>query len=188
MGTVTYDKDLATRLARRAVTEAAPHELAQFDITAAAFHAAPEERRVGGAVHRGDPLALGLETAAAMLGTVALAASVQVLTHLGQQAADHVTDTARRGLLRRFGRRRRTEGAEPPRALESRDPLTAEQLAELRRVARDTALRRQVPEAEARAIADGIVAELATATAGEAAGRAPDGPAPEPEGPSEDAS
>ncbi|WP_338498856.1 hypothetical protein [Streptomyces sp. SJL17-4] len=163
-GTGTYDRELATRLARRAVAEAAPDELAQFELTARAFHSAPEHRRFGGGPRAGEPLGLGLETAAAMLGTVALAAAVQVLAHLAQQAAGHVVDTARHGLLRRLRRRGEPE-QQPVAALPSPEPLTSAQLADLRRVARETALRLRVPEDAARAIADGIVAELAIVTA-----------------------
>ncbi|WP_055599830.1 hypothetical protein [Streptomyces aureus] len=166
IGTGTYDRELATRLARRAVAMAAPEELAQFELTARAFHSVPPHRRFGGGSRAGEPLGLGLETVAALLGTVALAAAVQVLDHMAQQAAGHVVDTTRQGLLSRL--RRRRHGGEPEQeaaaALPSREPLTAAQLAELRRVARETALRLRVPEDAARAIADGIVAELAAAT------------------------
>ncbi|WP_395358222.1 hypothetical protein ACHGLA_00910 [Streptomyces sp. YH02] len=165
--TGTYDRELATRLARRAVAEAAPDELAQFELTARAFHSAPEHRRFGGGRRAGEPLGLGLETVSAMLGTVALAAAVQVLAHLAQQAAGHVVDTARQGLLSRLRRLRRRGEPEQQSvaALPSPEPLTAAQLADLRRVARETALRLRVPEDAARAIADGIVAELAIVTA-----------------------
>ncbi|MFF5922719.1 hypothetical protein ACFY8C_31015 [Streptomyces flavochromogenes] len=166
IGTGTYDRELATRLARRAVAMAAPEELPQFELTARAFHSAPEHLRFGGGSRAREPLGLGLETVAALLGTVALAAAVQVLDHWAQQAAGHVADTARHGLLSRLRRlRRRGEPEEQPvAALPSREPLTAAQLAELRRVARETALRLRVSEDAARAIADGIVAELAAAT------------------------
>ncbi|MFC9730586.1 hypothetical protein ACFWGM_12670 [Streptomyces roseolus] len=174
---------MATRLARRAVAIVAPHELPQFELTAQAFHSAPEHRRAGHGAHRDDPLGFGLETAATLLGTVSLVAAVHVLDHFSQQAAGQVADTARQGLRGRFRRRRRALEAAP--ALPRRDPLSAEQLAELRQVARATALRLRVPEAEAQAIADGIVAELATAarepTVGEGTGEAPAGTADGPE-------
>ncbi len=175
----TYDRDMATRLARKAVALVAPHELAQFELTAQAFHSAPEHIRAGHAVRRDDPLGFGLETAATLLGTVSLLTAVHVLDHFSQQAAGQMADTARQGLRGRFRRRRRVPEAAP--ALPRRAPLSAEQLAELRQVARATALRLRVPEAQAQALADGIVAELATAvresTAGEGSGEAPAGSA-----------
>ncbi|MFF4579563.1 hypothetical protein [Streptomyces sp. NPDC001389] len=171
---------MATRLARRAVERAAPHELPQFEMTALAFHDAPGHRRLGGGARRGEALGLGLETAAALLGTVALTAAVQVLDRLSQQAADQVADTARQGLRGWFRRRRREPGAQPSPVLPSREPLSAHQLAELRHVAYDTALRLRVPEPAAQAIADGIVAELATLTAVPAEGPGPAEGAPGP--------
>ncbi|MFH8841978.1 hypothetical protein [Streptomyces sp. NPDC017868] len=169
-----YDIGTATRLARRAVDAAAPHELPQFPMTAEAFHASPAKDRLWPA-HRDEPLGIGLDVVAALISTAALSAAVQVLDHIAQQSTADAVDTTRNRLLPRLFRRRRlrralvpTEGAtegpteEPAATPAEAERLTAEQLTRLREVALRAALRWRVSEEQAWAIADGIVAELAT--------------------------
>ncbi|MFE7598416.1 hypothetical protein [Streptomyces sp. NPDC057494] len=149
---------------------AAPHELPQFPMTAEAFHQSPAKDRLW-PVHRDEPLAIGLDVVAALISTAALSAAVQVLDHLAQQSTADAVETTRDRLLPRLLRRRtRTRRSLEPAAA-SVDPaavsaeperLTVEQLTRLREVALRAALRWQVPEPQARAIADGITAELAT--------------------------
>ncbi|MFD9428762.1 MULTISPECIES: hypothetical protein [unclassified Streptomyces] len=163
---------MATGLARRAVELTAPHELAQFPLTADAFHRAPAQARQW-PVNRREPLAIGLEAVAMVISTAALAAAVQVLDHLAQQASAHVVDTTRNRLVPRLLRRRTRRDAEPSEGPARVERLTAEQLAQLREVAARAAIRWRVPEQEALAIADGIVAELATLSQEEPGGGAP---------------
>ncbi|GAA2482724.1 hypothetical protein GCM10010406_18750 [Streptomyces thermolineatus] len=179
-----YDRAVADRLARRAVERAAPQELPQFAMTAEAFHSTSPYRRlmVG---RRDEPLGLGLETVAALLSAAALAAAVQVLDHISQQAAGRAVETVQRRVLPRF-RRRRREAAAGEAAITGAaaagaavagaavERLSAEQLAEVRLVAVQAAMRLQVSEAQARTIADGIVAELATMTRGPSGGDGPE--------------
>ncbi|MFC9590877.1 hypothetical protein ACFTUC_13990 [Streptomyces sp. NPDC056944] len=153
---------------------AAPHELPQFPMTAEAFHQSPAKDRLW-PVHRDEPLAIGLDVVAALISTAALSAAVQVLDHLAQQSTADAVETTRNRLLPRLLRRRtRTRRSLEPAAgpaAASLEPaavsveperLTVEQLTRLREVALRAALRWQVPEPQARAIADGITAELAT--------------------------
>ncbi|MEV7957706.1 hypothetical protein ACIO6T_29090 [Streptomyces sp. NPDC087532] len=151
------DSAVATRLARRAVEAAAPQELAQFAMTAEAFHRAAPHRRLpfGG---RDEPLGLGVEAVAALLSTAALAAAVQVLEHLAQQSTERAVDTVRRRAFPRLRRRR----PEVTATVAVPERLSSEQLAQVRQIAMRTAARLRVPEAQAWTIADGIVAELAT--------------------------
>ncbi|MFJ5219321.1 hypothetical protein ACIP98_32000 [Streptomyces sp. NPDC088354] len=166
-----YDQTLATRLARRAVEAVAPEELPQFAMTAEAFHRAPPSSWFV-APGRDEPLGLGLETVATLLSATALTASVHVLDHLAQQASERAAESVGRRVWFRLGRRR----AAATRPTVTAEPPSAAQLTEVRRIARQTALRLQVPEEQARAIADAIVAELATIPAG------PAGPPGSPEG------
>ncbi|WP_404816073.1 hypothetical protein [Streptomyces thermolineatus] len=168
-----YDRAVADRLARRAVEQAAPQELPQFAMTAEAFHSTSPYRRLMVGT-RDEPLGLGLETVAALLSAAALAAAVQVLDHISQQAAGRAVETVQRRVLPRF-RRRRREAAAGEAAITGAaavgaavERLSAEQLAEVRLVAVQAAMRLQVSEAQARTIADGIVAELATMARGPA--------------------
>ncbi|MFJ9351259.1 hypothetical protein [Streptomyces sp. NPDC101237] len=155
-----YDQALATRLARRAVEAVAPDELPQFALTAEAFHRAPPSPAfVAG--RRDEPLGIGLEAVAALLSATALTAAVQVLDHLAQQAADRTAEAVGRRVRFGFGRRR---AAATPPAVTLR-PLSAEQLTQVRQVAGQAALRLRVPQEQAGAIADAIVAELATVAA-----------------------
>ncbi len=129
-------------------------------MTAEAFHRSPPPPW---AVPQGrdEPLGLGLETVATLLSTAALAAAVRVLEHFAEQASDRAAESAGRWVRFRFGRRR--IAAAPP--VDAVEPPSAAQLAVVRQVARQTALQLRVPEEQARAIADAIVAELAVATA-----------------------
>ncbi|MER5202326.1 hypothetical protein [Streptomyces sp. NPDC002825] len=175
--TARYDSATATRLARRAVEMAAPHELAQFPMTAEAFHRSSAQYRLW-PVHRDEPLAIGLEVVAAVISTAALSAAAQVLNHLAQQSTAEAVDSTRNRLLPRLLRRRGRQALEPAAPPVEPERLTAEQLTRLREVARQAALRWRVPEPQAQAIADGIVAELATLTpvrpdAGEPGGEGP---------------
>ncbi|SEB84578.1 hypothetical protein [Streptomyces sp. TLI_105] len=176
-----YGSATATRLARRAVEAAAPHELPQFPMTAEAFHRSSAKDWMW-PVRRDEPLAIGLDVVAALISTAALSAAVQVLDHLAQQSTAEAVDTTRNRLLPRLLRRRARRAlepaAEPAAAPVEEERLTAEQLTRLREVAKRAALRWRVPEAQAQAIADGIVAELATLSperpdAGEPGGEGP---------------
>lgn len=201
-----YDIGTANRLARRAVDAVAPHELLQFPMTAEAFHASPANDRLWPA-HRDEPLGIGLDVVAALISTAALSAAVQVLDHIAQQSIADAADTTRNRLLPRLFRRRARRAlvpteepaeetseapAEGPAEAPAEGPattpadaerLTAEQLTRLREVALRAALRWQVPEEQAWAIADGIVAELATLSrerpdAGGQGGEGPHGEGP----------
>ncbi|MFF8380604.1 hypothetical protein ACF07V_31220 [Streptomyces sp. NPDC015661] len=156
-----HDSGTATRLARRAVEVAAPHELPQFPMTAEAFHQSSAKHRLW-PVHRDEPLAIGLDVVAALISTAALSAAVQVLDHLAQRSTEQAVDTTRNRLLPRWLRRPGRPAPEPAAVPVEAERLTAEQLTRLREVARQAALRWRVPEQQAQAIADGIVAELAT--------------------------
>ncbi|MEU2233906.1 hypothetical protein ACH4A8_39410 [Streptomyces vietnamensis] len=182
-----YDTGTATRLARRAVEAAAPHELPQFPMTAEAFHRSPAKYRLW-PVHRDEPLGIGLDVVAALISTAALSAAAQVLNHLAQQSTAQAVDTTRSRLLPRLSRRRTRRAVEPAATPVEVERLSAEQLTRLREVARQAALRWRVPEPQAQAIADGIVAELATLSqerpdAGEPGREGPDAGGPGGEGP-----
>ncbi|MET9675560.1 hypothetical protein ABZY68_21045 [Streptomyces sp. NPDC006482] len=188
-GAGRYDSGTATRLARRAVDAAAPHELPQFPMTAEAFHRTPAKDRLR-PVQRDEPLAIGLDVVAALISTAALSAAVQVLDHLAQQSTAQAVDTTRNRLLPRL-LRRRTRRAMEAAAEQATTPveverLTAEQLTRLREVAMRAALRWRVPEPQARAIADGIVAELATLSQDRPAADEPEAVQPGGEGPAAD--
>ncbi|MGW3248025.1 hypothetical protein [Streptomyces sp. NPDC001070] len=152
---------LATRLARRAVEATAPEELPQFAMTASAFHRASPRNRLL-VDERDEPLGIGLEAITALISTGALAAAVKVLDNLTDRWTDRAIDVVQR----RFVPRLRRRGAEITTADVAAMRLSAEQLTQVRRVAVETAMRMRVPEAQARSIADGIVAELVTLASG----------------------
>lgn len=146
------DQRLVTRLAREAVRRAAPDELSQFAVTAEAFFAAPN--RVRRSAGRDEPLGLGLESVAVLVGTAALSVAIEVLKHLSQHYSDRLVDRTGRRVRALFGGRRR---GRPEVAL---PVLDKQQLSKLHALAVSKATARQVPAEQAVLIADGIIAAL----------------------------
>lgn len=147
------DRQLVASLARRAVSRAAPDELAQFDVTAEAFLDVPKRARK--TARRDEPLGLGLDSVTVLVSTVALTVTIDVLKHLAEYYSDKVADKVGRSVLGLFGRRRdHSSGRRRP-------VLSPEQLSELHALAVSRAVALQVPAEQAALIADGIVAGLA---------------------------
>lgn len=153
-----HDHQLVTALARHAVSRAAPDELAQFEVTAAAFLAAP--KRVRGSARRDEPLGLGLDGAVVLVSTVALNVTIEVLKHVAERYSDMAVHKLGRTVRALLGRRRVGSSGEPLPALDQR------QLSELHALAVTKATALQVPAEQATLIADGIVAALALPAAG----------------------
>ncbi|MEU7640389.1 hypothetical protein AB0C11_30590 [Streptomyces sp. NPDC039016] len=157
-------------LARRAIQDVAPDELPQFAMVAQAYLAASETQRER-AMRRAEPLGLGLEGAAVVLTTAVLAVAAKASEHLVQECVRRGVDATEQGLRARWrhwrARRRGDEGGGDAQG-EGAEPLpalTPEQLAHVRDLAMQAALRQRLAERTAQAVADGIIAELATAEA-----------------------
>lgn len=159
------------RLARRAVRDVAPDELPQFAVVAQAYLASSETQRER-AVRRAEPLGLGLEGVAVVITTAVLAVAARVSDHLAQELAGRSVDVAEQGLRARWRRWRARRGGDRSRndaqgeAGAPLPSLTPQQLAQVRQLAVQAGLRQRLAEPTAQAVADGIVAELATVGAG----------------------
>ncbi|OEU88123.1 hypothetical protein DB35_17070 [Streptomyces abyssalis] len=185
-----YDRETADRLARAVLAGSelkeqagvnARAELEQFDVVAHAFHATPRRGRRR-ETRQSEPLAFGVEGIATAVTTLVLAVAVDVLSQLArartERTASRVASWFRRVLLRRPGPS--TRPAPAPELPEGPAALTPEQMQQIHGIARRNARQLRVPEEIAKAVADGIVAELAMAPA--APDAEPGAPAPgEPE-------
>lgn len=157
------------RLARRAVQDVAPDELPHFAVVSQAYLAASQAQRQR-AMRRAEPLGLGLEGVAVLLTTAVLAVAAKVSDHLAQELVDRSVNAAEPGLRTRWrqwrARRRGGEGDDERGAVgEPLPTLTPKQLAQVRQLAVQSGLRQRLAEPTAQAVADGIIAELATAEA-----------------------
>ncbi len=152
------------QLARGVVADVAPAELPIFNAVSRAYAKDPDWA-LKSAAGRDEVLGFGIE--AGLLLTPAVIAIAETVIHfigvellkLGQQAAGAAVDDAVHGAMARVTS---PGGSKPgPRSA----PLTAAQLAEVRRVALGRAKALQVPDDQAQRLADALVARLATAPA-----------------------
>ncbi|MER0479617.1 hypothetical protein ABR737_14910 [Streptomyces sp. Edi2] len=136
-----------------------------------AYLAASEAQRQR-AMRRAEPLGLGLEGAAVVLTTAVLAVAAKVSDHLAKELVERGVNATGQGVRawwqRWRARRRSGEGGGDVRGavVEPLPTLTPDQLAQVRQLAVQSGLRQRLAEPTAQAVADGIVAELATASAG----------------------
>jgi len=170
-----YDeqRQLTEALARRAVAETAPKELPLFTVTARSYFADPD-RAVAAATSKAaddEMLGFGVESAVAIVTPVALWVAQQVAQSVGSmllqsvgtqvgaaveaEAAGPIRSLVRR-LLRMMGLG--NHGADAPAAMPAQH-LTPAQLSEVREAAFRTA-REYLPEAQAKSLANAMVAEL----------------------------
>ncbi|HEY0641066.1 MAG TPA: hypothetical protein VGD67_25825 [Pseudonocardiaceae bacterium] len=148
----------AEQLARRLVTAVAPDELPAFDAVATPYLAEPAaaERRLRRA--QDDPLGFGLGDVVAMATPVIALVSASVVTALSDGLADSMR-AGGRSVLRRV-RARFGGGTVAPQALPAGGGWSAEQLAEVRRIALARATRLGMATENAEALADAVVGEL----------------------------
>ena len=147
-------------LARDIVAAVAPEELAVFEPAREAFRIGPAGTAFGRRRKRDEALGYGIDGTVTLVTPVVLLVITKVLDHLadklGEQVADRGGGAVRRAWLRIFRRHR------PIRLPTSAAPpaLTAGQLAEVRKVAFDTARRAGLRETKAGLLADALVGGL----------------------------
>jgi hypothetical protein len=160
-------------LARRAVEVAAPEEAVLFQLSANAYFADPTKAiKSAKATSDDEMLGFGVEVADAvpMVTTVALWVAHEVLVSIGGQVRSSLKEESAgffRSVIRRFFARlgrRKSRGRDHVQEQGATTALSSEQLARIRTLAYDRAAE-LLPASQARAVADGIVAELATAPA-----------------------
>ena len=164
------DQARVEALARVAVENAFPEDLALFPVTAKAYFADPSRAvKAARAPTKDEMLGFGVEMAdmAPMVSTAALWVAHEVLTWVGSQVRTSVEEESA-GAVRRWVRKllrlvgiKGDERADEGREKKPDDSaaLSPEQLARVRDIALDTA-RQVLPDKEAQALSNAVVTAL----------------------------
>ncbi len=147
-------------LARDIVAAVAPEELAVFEPARDAFRIGPAGAVAEPRRKYPEPLGAGIDGTVTLVTPVVLLVITKVLDHLADMLGAQVADRGG-GVIRRAWRRifRRHQPIQLP-APSVPPALTAEQLAEVREVAFDTARRAGLRESKAGLLADALVGGL----------------------------
>jgi len=151
----TVIQDAVDALARHVVAEQAPAELPLFNATAARYRADPAGTLSAGS-KVDETLGFGIETAVVLLAPFALELVKRVFTQLVDKFGDSAADSIAGRVSALFGRDAKE------RAAPADVPLTAEQLAVVSTTAREQAAQLKMPAAQADALANAVIAALAT--------------------------
>jgi hypothetical protein len=156
------EQEIIAELAREQVAQLAPDELPLFRPTSEAYFKDPAgtlKPRSGG----DDVLGFGAQAALTFVTPIVLAVVTEVVTFLVAEIGKSLKEEGRvavgqvvKGLFRRF----RTGGA-PAASAPANHKLSAEQLAQVRKVAYDKARSLNLPEGRAMLLADALVGSLA---------------------------
>lgn len=158
--------ELVAELARGAIATAAPHELPLFPAASRRFFADPEGA-VDPARGRDEVLGFGIEAAAVLITPVALTVAKDVIRFLVDEVARTAKEESRSAIesrVRRLFRRGEADDARDDRE-DAAQPLSREQLGEVRRIAVEKASVLRLPREQAELLADAMVGRLATAAA-----------------------
>ena len=153
-------------LAKRVVGEVSPAELPLFDLTAARYHADP----TGTLDAKGssdESLGFGVDTAVVLLAPFALDLVKRIITRIAEKVGDSAADSLAGRIAHAFDGKKATAPADQGADAgtdKGPEPLTAEQLALVDQTARDEARHLKLPPDRADALANGVVAALATRT------------------------
>jgi hypothetical protein len=151
-GRSTVD-DLVVALARRGVAKTAPGELPLFTATATAYLVDPDEA-LKPRKQRDEVLGFGVGEVVTLMAPVALAVAREMvhflIGHVRDVAKEETSPVVRRILLRLV---RRDESPVPA----EEEGLSPAQLARMREIAIDTAMRLDLPTPKAHLLADAMV-------------------------------
>jgi hypothetical protein len=157
-------------LAKQVVSEVSPAELPLFDLTAARYHADP----AGTLDTKGssdEALGFGVDTAVVLLAPFALDLVKRIITRIADKVGDSAADSLAGRIAHAFDGKKddppagpTTEQAPDAAADKGPAPLTPEQLALVDQTAREEAHQLKLPPDRADALANGVVAALATRT------------------------
>jgi hypothetical protein len=153
-------------LAKRIVSEVSPAELPLFDLTAARYHADP----AGTLDAKGssdEALGFGVDTAVVLIAPFALDLVKRIITRIAEKVGDSAADSLAARIAHALGGKKAAPaaptGQAPDAAPDQRpEPLTPEQLALVDQTARAEAHHLKLPPDRADALANGLVAALAT--------------------------
>jgi hypothetical protein len=151
-------------LAKRIVSEVSPAELPLFDLTAARYHADP----AGTLDAKGssdEALGFGVDTAVVLIAPFALDLVKRIISRIAEKVGDSAADSLAARIAHALGGKKAAAPAGPaPDAAPDKgpEPLTPEQLALVDQTARAEAHHLKLPPDRADALANGVVAALAT--------------------------
>jgi hypothetical protein len=151
-------------LAKRIVSEVSPAELPLFDLTAARYHADP----AGALDAKGssdEALGFGVDTAVVLIAPFALDLVKRIITRIAEKVGDGAADSLAERIAHALAGKKATApaGQAPDGAPDQGpEPLTPEQLALVDQTARAEAHHLKLPPDRADALANGLVAALAT--------------------------
>jgi hypothetical protein len=151
----TVIQDAVDALARQVVADQAPAELPLFNATAARYRADPAGTLAAGS-KADETLGFGIETAVILLAPFALELVKRVFMQLADKVGDSAADSIAGRVSALFGRNAKEPATAPDVA------LTAEQLALVSQTAHEQAAHLKMPVAEADALANAVIAALAT--------------------------
>ncbi len=161
MTDLTRDQ-LIRDIARDVVGQIAPQELPLFRATSEAYFKNPREV-LEGKKPRDETLGFGLETAVAFLTPVVLAVATEVVKFVAERIKESLKEEGAgivTELIKKMFKRFRSTGEERGKA-PALAPLSPEQLAQVRQRAIEKACQLNLPEVQARLLADAIVGSLA---------------------------
>ena len=141
-------------LARQVVNEVSPAEVPLFDATAARYRADPDGT-LNASSNADESLGFGVETAVVLVAPFAIDLVKRIFTKVTEKLGDSAADSLATRITRLFGADHHDQPKGP-------DPLTADQLALVEKTAREEAKHLKLPADRAEALADGVVAALAT--------------------------
>jgi hypothetical protein len=145
-------------LARQVVAEQAPAELPLFKATAARYREDPAGTLAAGSGSGSEKaLGFGVETAVVLLAPFALELVKRTFTQLAEKLGDSAADSIAGKISALFGREKHDAPVSDPV-----EPLTPEQLALVSQTAREQAAHLDMPTAQAEALANAVIATLAT--------------------------
>jgi hypothetical protein len=156
MSNDTAIQDAVDALARQVVAEQAPAELPLFNATAARYRADPVGTLAAGS-KVDERLGFGVEAAVILLTPFAL----ELVKKIFSQLVDKLGDSAADSIAGRVSALFRRDAPEV-QAADPHVPLTADQLALVSQTAREQAAHLEMPAAQADALANAVIAALAT--------------------------
>ena len=157
MADSTQQQRAIDALAREVVAEVSPAELPLFGATAARYHADPAAALATGS-HTDETLGFGVETMAVLVAPFALDLVKRLFVTLAEKLGEGAADSIIQRVLARIGHDPHAPAAP------TETPLTPEQLAIVGDTARTEAAQLALPPEQAEALANAVVAALATRT------------------------
>ena len=159
--TKTWEKtqnQLITDVTREVIVQLAPQEVPLFRVTSEAYFKDPE-KTLKGKKSKDEMLGFGIGGAVTILTPIALAVTTEVVLFVVEEVKKSIKEESSslaNDIVKKMFKRFRPAGDE----VKQIPTLTSEQLAQVRRRACDKARQLNLPEAQAKLLADSLVGSL----------------------------